>query len=234
MVELSVISKLLHQLLGSYNRVSLPGLGAFKVEYTPAAFISGGKGMTPPFKHVDFSSAEIWNDNLLEDALAKELDCSLEDAKQQLAAFVEQIEQALAKKQRITFSGVGVLRLTDDEEYRFESEKNEHLNAASYGLIEIDMTPPPSIEEEPQQIEQITPPPVFIEPIVVAPVIVETPKAPEIEEPRPPRSYKWLRILVIIVVLAICGYIFRKPIQAIVERAYYGKYYNTFVKEYKY
>ena len=232
MVELSNISKLLQQLLSSNNRVSLPGLGAFKVAYTPASFINGGTGMTPPSKHIDFSSAEMWNDHLLENALAKKQGCSLEEAKQQLAEFVEQIERSLAKKQPVVFAGLGVLRLTDDEEYRFKAEKNEQLNSESYGLIEIEMMPQFKVEEKPQQpnlppIEIFIPPLPEKNPVVIAPL-----KEHDIEESRPP-SYKWLWIsLIIMVVLAVDLY-FHGPIRTIIEKIYYGEYYDIFINDYK-
>jgi len=228
MVELSVVSKLLQQLLSNYNRVSLPGLGAFKMEYTPAAFINGGKGMTPPSKQIYFSSAEIWNDGFLENAFAKEQGCSLEEAKQQLAEFGEQTLQSLTNGQRIAFPNLGILRQTDDKEYHFEAEKNQQLTPDAFGLLEIEM---------PQPITTTEPLPVYtpITPLVITPS-VQTPKERTyVEEPSytKERSYWWLWTLAVVVVVAVCGYIFRKPIQTVVEKMYYDEYYDTFLKEYK-
>jgi len=240
MVELSVISKLLQQLLCSNKRVSLPGLGAFKVEYTPAAFINGGQAMSPPSNHIDFSSAEIWNDNLLEDALSKEQGCSFEEAKQQLVEFVGQIEETLNRKQPVVFPGLGKLSLTNDEEYRFEGWKNEQINTESFGLTTIEMVAPqPSTETAPQQV---IPPQVVVEPDPIVPPIIVEPLLPPIvidnrpivvENPKEPRSHKWRWILITIAVLAVCLFIFRKPVRTIFEKMYYGEGYETFLEYYK-
>ncbi|MDR0295614.1 MAG: hypothetical protein LBH91_05425 [Prevotellaceae bacterium] len=218
MVELSVISKLLQQLLSSYNRVSLPGLGAFKVEYTPATFINGGTGMTPPSKRIYFSSEEIWNDNLLEEALAKEQGCSLEEAKQQLAEFGEQTIQTLTNRQHIAFPGLGTLRITDEQEYHFEVETPD-----TFGLLILNETTLRPTITDPQPVDK---PPIL--PVAVSPV--QPPKERTYtKEP----SYWWLWLIAIIVVLAVCCYVFCEPIQTMIEKAYYGELYETFLKEYK-
>jgi len=255
MVELSVVSNLLQQLLSIHNRVSLPGLGAFKVDHTPATFVDGGKKMIPPSKYIYFSSAEIWNDNLLENALSQEEGCSIEEAKEQMATFGMQIKQALAKGQRIAFAGLGVLRLTDDQEYRFDADSNQQLTPGSYGLLEIEMVPRPTIAETPPvqaapPVETTptveTPPPVeTIPPVEIASPEevtppVQAPPAPPIiinrtivrEEPKK-RSYTLVWILAAVVVIAACGYIFRKPIRDIIEKTYYGEYYDIFLRDYK-
>ena len=256
MVELSVVSNLLQQLLSIHNRVSLPGLGAFKVQYTPATFVDGGKKMSPPSKHIYFSSAEIWNDNLLENALSQEEGCGIEEAKELLAAFGRQMKQSLSNGQRIAFPCLGVLRLTDDQEYHFDAESIQQLNPESFGLLEIDMAPrptvvnPPTVEvtptiEVPPIVEVI--PTVEVAPAVeVIPTVEITPppviinRFPELEpEPDtdsdfdPTRSYWWAWVLVIIAALVVCIYIFREPLRTVAEKAYYGQYYDDFLRDYK-
>lgn len=222
MEELSLISKLLQQLLSTYNRVSLPGVGAFKAEYMPATFINDGKGMRPPSKQIYFSSAEIWNDNLLEDALSKEKGCNFEDAKQQLADFGEQALQTLTAGQRIVFPGLGALRMTEDQEYCFEAENNQQLNSDTFGLLDIEMTPIQPIVVEPP-IVQFQPPP---SPVTIKHKPFQAPKKPLITK-------KQIQILAIVIAVVILGFLCRKPIRTIIERIYYGEYYSVLLEERK-
>jgi nucleoid DNA-binding protein len=217
MVELSAVSNLLQQLLTNYSRVSLPGLGAFKVEYLPAVFINEGMGMSPPSKRIYFSSAEIWNDNLLEYALSKEIGCDLEEAKQQLADFGAQLMQSLTAGRQVDFPGLGVLRMTNDSEYHFEAENSQKLNPDAFGLLEIEMTP----------LQVMQPPP----PLSTPPVTISGPAPVKAQKKC---SYCWcIWALAIVLVLAVCGYVFRRPISDMIEKAYYTPTEYEYVQEHK-
>ncbi len=202
MVELSVISNLLQQLLINHNRVSLPGVGAFKVEHSPATFTNEGMRMLPPSKHIYFSAAETWNDNLLEHAFAKENNCSFEEAQQQLLFFGQQTVVELEHGKRIKFPGFGALHMTMTKDFFFEAENPQQLNPDTFGLLEIEMQP--------------------LQPVTTSAPITIPPRPASTSKPtKKASSYWWIWVSGIIIVLAVCSYIFRDSIITMAEKAYY-------------
>ncbi|MDR0385841.1 MAG: hypothetical protein LBH60_07165, partial [Prevotellaceae bacterium] len=77
---------LLKDLIMEYSRVSLPCLGSFMSEYSPA-IISDGK-IHPPSKKVVFHQNEIWNDEKLENRIAETNSVSIGVAKEELAFWI--------------------------------------------------------------------------------------------------------------------------------------------------
>jgi cell division septation protein DedD len=212
MIEESIISVLLRQLLRTHNRVSLPGLGAFMVDLTSAGFIKGGRAMLPPSKCITFSAAETWNDGLLEQALAKDQGYTPEGAQMQVAAFSQKLTAQLTAGRRIEFPELGVLRMTADGEWRFTPLETTDVDADAFGLLELEMTP-------------LNPaPPAPLNPITRPPVPPYTP--PRLPEPVTEPSAKnrcsvacW--VLLILLLLVVSGYLFRRPILNYLEKSYY-------------
>jgi nucleoid DNA-binding protein/cell division septation protein DedD len=216
MIEVSIISTLLRQLLHSHNRVSLPGLGAFVVNLTSASLIKGGKAVLPPSKCITFSPAETWNDGLLEQALAKDQGYTQEGAQKQIAAFSQRLTEQLTAGRRIEFPELGVLRRTADEEWRFTPFEAVDVDADSFGLLELEVTP---LNPEPAAAPHpVTPPPVApYTPHYIPP----RPSAPVIEPPTKTRCSTVCWVLIILLLTVVGGYLFRYPIVAFFEKFYY-------------
>ena len=215
MIELSVISSLLRSLLRTHNRVSLPGLGAFLVDHAPANLIRGGKVILPPSKHISFSVTETWNDGLLEQALAKNEGFTPEGAQKQMAAFSQKLTEQLAAGRRIEFPELGIMRVTADGEWRFTPLETVGVDADSFGLLELEMTP---VNPEPVASFNpiVTPPPVlpYMPPKPPAP-------APAVAPPKRARCSVACRILIVLLLLVVGGYVFRRPIVDLIEKSYY-------------
>jgi nucleoid DNA-binding protein len=214
MVEVSVISALLRQLLRTHNRVSLPGLGAFMVDLTSAGFIKGGKAMLPPSRNITFSAAETWNDGLLEQALAKDQEYTSEGAQKQIAAFSQKLIEQLTAGRRVEFPELGIMRMTADKEWRFTPIEPVAVDADSFGLLELEMTPLNPDPPAPSPIPPVTRPPVL-------PYTPPRPPAPAVEPPRRARCSVACWILLILLLLVAGGYIFRRPVINFFENSYY-------------
>jgi nucleoid DNA-binding protein len=220
MIELSVISTLLCRLLRTHNRVSLPGLGAFLVNFTPANLIRGGKVILPPSRNITFSAAETWNDGLLEQALAADQGYTTEGAQKQIAAFSQKLTEQLAAGRRIEFPELGIMRMTADREWRFTPLETVGVDADSFGLLELEMTP--ASPEPPVTFNPVTslPPPPPAAPYV-PPYLPPKPPAPVAEPPKRARCSVACWLLVILILLVTGGYVFRRPIVNFMEKSYY-------------
>jgi nucleoid DNA-binding protein len=212
MMDLSVISVLLRQLLRTHNRVSLPGLGAFMVDLTPATIIKGGRAMCPPSKRIVFSTAEVWNDGLLEQALAKDQGYTQEGAQKQMAAFSQKLIEQLAAGRRVEFPELGMLRMTADKEWRFTPFEPVDMDADSFGLLELEMTPLTPRPSEPSS--PVTKPPVL-------PYMPPNPLPPIAEPPTRRRCSVVCWVLLVLLLLVVGGFVFRRPIVDYIERTYY-------------
>ncbi len=199
MEELSIISSLLQQLLSNHNRVSLPGLGAFVVNHTPATFIKGGKGMLPPGKQIAFLSTETWNDGFLEQAFGKQQGVTHEEAVRKLALFAGRMNGLLEAGKRIEFPGFGTMRMTDDHELRFTAENTQQFSPDSFGLLEIEMSP------------------VTEQPLNKVPAGTVTPVLP----PKKHRCSVVCWIVLLLFLLSAGVYIFREPMLKWIENMSY-------------
>ncbi|MDR3180582.1 MAG: hypothetical protein LBT61_01465, partial [Prevotellaceae bacterium] len=212
MIELSIVSSLLRQLLRTHNRVSLPGLGAFVVNSASAGFIKGGRAMLPPSKCITFSAAETWNDGLLEQALAKDQGYTPEGAQKQIAAFSQKLTEQLSAGRRVEFPELGILRMTADGEWRFTPSETVGVDSDSFGLLELEMTPVNL--EPPMPLNPVTRPPVL-------PYTPPRPPAPVVESPARNRCNTVCWVLLILLLLVVGGYIFRRPVIDFFEKSYY-------------
>jgi nucleoid DNA-binding protein len=214
MLEVSIISTLLRQLLRTHNRVSLPGLGAFMVDLTSAGFIKGGKAMLPPSRRITFSSSETWNDGLLEQALAKDQGYTPEGAQTQVTAFSQKLHEQLTAGRRIEFPELGVLRMTADGEWRFMPLETADVDNDAFGLLELEMTP--LNPEPPAPLHPVTRPPA-----APSPYTPSRPPAPAAEPPVENRCNVACWILIVLVLVVVSGYLFRRPILNFIEKSYY-------------
>jgi nucleoid DNA-binding protein len=217
MIELSTVSFLLRQLLRTHNRVSLPGLGAFMVDLAPATLIKGGNAMCPPSKRIIFSSAEIWNDGLLEQALAKDQGYTPEGAQKQIAAFSQKLMEQLTAGRRVEFPELGMLRMTADKEWRFVPFETVATDADSFGLLELEMTP--LTPEPPKPFNPVTRPPVM--PYVPPKPVLSKPVPPVAQPPARTRCSAVCWVLIALLLLVAGGFIFRRPIVDYIEQSYY-------------
>ncbi|MDR2383820.1 MAG: hypothetical protein LBD76_08080 [Prevotellaceae bacterium] len=127
---------LLKELIMEYNRVSLPCLGSFLSEYSPAV-ISGGT-ISPPSKTVIFHQNEIWNDEKLENRIAQVNNVSIGVAKEELAFWIDNICVLLATGEEVLLPGLGRLYVSKQAKLMFEQE-SENLLLESFGLEPVDI-----------------------------------------------------------------------------------------------
>jgi hypothetical protein len=127
---------LLKDLIMEYNRVSLPCLGSFLSEYSPA-MIADGK-IYPPSKSVVFHQNEIWNDEKLENRIAQVNKVSIGVAKEELAFWIDNICVLLATGEEVLLPELGRLYVSKQAKLMFEQE-SENLLIESFGLEPVNI-----------------------------------------------------------------------------------------------
>ncbi|MDR0725121.1 MAG: hypothetical protein LBF59_03820 [Prevotellaceae bacterium] len=130
------IAVLLKELIMEYNRVSLPCLGSFLSEYSPAVISEGT--IYPPSKAVVFHQNEIWNDEKLENHIALINNISIGVAKEELAFWIDNICVLLATGEEVLLPGLGRLYVSKQAQLMFEQE-SDNLLLESFGLEPVDI-----------------------------------------------------------------------------------------------
>jgi hypothetical protein len=135
-MDSNAIVILLKELIMEYNRVSLPCLGSFLSEYSPAV-ISNGM-IYPPSKSVVFHQNEIWNDEKLENSIAQTNNISLGMAKEELALWIDNICVLLATGEDVVLPGLGRLYVSKQAKLMFDKE-SENFLMESFGLEPVNI-----------------------------------------------------------------------------------------------
>jgi hypothetical protein len=128
-----------------YNRVSLPCLGSFLSEYSPA-FVSDGV-IYPPSKVVVFHQNEIWNDEKLEHRIANVNNVSIGVAKEKLTFWIDNICVLLATGESVSLQGLGRLYVSKHAKLIFEQE-SDNLLMESFGLEPVNIQTDGLTEDE--------------------------------------------------------------------------------------
>jgi hypothetical protein len=127
---------LLKELIMEYHRVSLPCLGSFLSEYSPA--VISGNTIYPPSKLVVFHQNEIWNDEKLENRIVQVNNVSIGVAKEELAFWIDNICVLLATGEEILLPGLGRMFVSKQAKLTFKQE-SDNLLIESFGLEPVDI-----------------------------------------------------------------------------------------------
>lgn len=160
------IEQAIGDLLLRHNCVIVPAFGGFVAEQLSAK-IDYDKGiMLPPRKSLLFNKQLVSNDGLLISELAKRGAFSFDEANRELSGVVSEWNYRLKKGERIELDRVGILFLDAENNLRFEQDRFFNLLLASFGLDQIHFITQ-------KEVEGIRAEAISVEPIVLAPILVE-------------------------------------------------------------
>jgi len=125
-------------LLTQNECVVVPGLGEFVVSPADRKKASRWVWLSPPEKILRFNSEIKQNDGLLADSLAKERDCSVEEANLLIDQYVTQVFESFDNGLEVQIPFIGIL-CRNENEISFTPAKNLSCNALNYGLTGFSM-----------------------------------------------------------------------------------------------
>ncbi len=135
------INKYISGLLFIHDCVILPGFGGFVTNYHNAEHNELSNTFFPPKKDVLFNKNLTYNDGLLINYLAKNLNISYKEAEQKIKDEVQKAWIKLDKNQEVKFDGVGVFRFNADRVMVFTPEDSENFLTDAYGLSSFRFPP---------------------------------------------------------------------------------------------
>jgi len=137
-MDISLLSRMVKELVLKNDRVSLPGLGIFACEYVPASFSDKGFVINPPYRRVFFRSRKE-DDGILVSFYAKEngLDESL--ARKSLEACMAGLKSELETKRVVEFPGFGKLRSTKENTLFFVASPDLDIYPDGFGLSPVSL-----------------------------------------------------------------------------------------------
>jgi len=233
-MDLITLSKLLRELLLTHDRVSLPGMGSFIAELAPSVFSDRALVIHPPFRRVLFRTSEVWNDELLENSYAAEINSDFKTAKEKIQLFIKEFVNELNIKKSIKIPDFGTMRATDQRDYFFVADKDLFIYPEAYGLEPINV----KLLNKPGRIELLSyretnrlyQPQVDKEPTVKVPRI----KAKKIKEPlskSAKRTILILSILSIVVAIIVLMVVFKDELQPFWEWLLYNSEDRQLLKQ---
>jgi len=128
--------------------VTLPGFGSFEIRKSVSRI--EGKKIIPPGIQIVFNPDKSLDDGLLTKNIAAAEDISIEDSRQKVLEYIDEILFALNKGEEYTFYGFGKLFRDTENVFRFEKDPDFKLGFESYGLesFELDSVDELTAEEE--------------------------------------------------------------------------------------
>ena len=142
------IAAILYDLLREHGRISVPCLGSFVAEYHSATVSKNRRQLYPPFKEITFSPQEIWNDERLERELASRVGCTIAEAREKVAFWVDELCFKLGVERKVRLDNLGYLVISKDNQVSFALDEGINLLKEAYGLTSVEVKNVPIVEPD--------------------------------------------------------------------------------------
>jgi len=129
---MDILSYLL-ELLQQSKQVGITGLGTFYKKKFPGRYDKEKQSFLPPGYTLQFSSA-VKEEDALVNFISSKRNISVEDSRQSIAQFVDEINKKLEVEHEAVLENTGRLFFTEHEGLSFEPSKNIHYGSEFYGL----------------------------------------------------------------------------------------------------
>lgn len=135
-------------LLTKHDCVIVPGLGAFVASFCPAVRCEHTGVLNAPHKSIGFNAGITHNDGLLVNAFAKTKGIAYNEAKRQIAFFVDALKVRLQDGETVRLDWVGTLSLSDENKLQFAASVQSAANNAYYGFSNFFLPSLSELEED--------------------------------------------------------------------------------------
>lgn len=134
------VGELIAGLLCENDTVGVPGLGAFTKKTLAASLDQIQDKVLPETSLIEFNANLAMDDGLLIAYIKDRFELSYVEAKRTVSEYVEQVNQALDRKEIVIFPQVG--RLYNDFERKLQFiPDNTNFNLATFGLPAVEISP---------------------------------------------------------------------------------------------
>ncbi len=243
-MDISLFSKCVKDLIVENDRVDVPYLGIFTAELQPATYSDHQTTIHPPYRKMSFHKEDVSLEQgrLLLEKVMKESDVSLEQAGVELGWCLSRLSSELEGHKSCKLPGLGVMRANARNEFFFVPD--DHLDIWPDGVgfepisikvsekeAEREIVPEPLVVWEPEEAPVPAP-----EPVTAPAPEPEQESAstmpswarfePEVQEKRwqlRPVRLVLLILAVLIVLFIIAAYLFTDEMSPILDRLLYTK-----------
>lgn len=146
-MDISLLSRMIKELVMEHDNVTLPGLGMFVAELFPASFSDKGFVINPPYRRLYFRGRK-GEDNLLVSFYARENDVDLPAAQKLIDSMVSDIKKELDSKRVVEFPGLGKLRSTKERTLFFVADTELDIYPEGFGLRPLSLKSSEEVEQE--------------------------------------------------------------------------------------
>ena len=137
-MDISLLSKMIGELLLDHEEVGLPGLGAFMAEMVPASFSDKGYTINPPYRRVTFLPSRSEDDSLVE-LYSSSNGIDYDQSKAIIQHFLEETKKELMEKKMVVFPGLGRLRSTRQNNFFFITDEDLDIFPDGFGLPAVSL-----------------------------------------------------------------------------------------------
>lgn len=134
------LAKYIEQLLIQHECVTIPSIGGFILEHSPAEWDATKNVAYAPGVAIRFNGALLHHDGLLIEHYALSLGISLRRAKLELEEDVRLLRQEILRTQSYRLEGIGTLALGASGQMLFSPAPSSYISQAYYGLSSV-LTP---------------------------------------------------------------------------------------------
>lgn len=132
-MDVTLLSTMISELITDHDMVGLPGLGTFVAEVVPATFSDKGYTINPPYRRLSFHQSRS-EDTLLIDFYAASNGISKEAAALYLKQFLAEMKTVLKERKTIALPGLGRLRATVENNFFFVPDPDLDIYPDGFGL----------------------------------------------------------------------------------------------------
>ncbi|MCK4920296.1 MAG: SPOR domain-containing protein [Bacteroidales bacterium] len=127
----------LREVLLFSEKVILPGFGSLKIEKESA--ILSGKKLSPPQSKLIFDASETMDDELLSTQVSKAEEISIEEAKQKILEFIDEIRFSLDKGERYIIPELCAILRDENNNITIEKDPELILDYENFGLDSFEL-----------------------------------------------------------------------------------------------
>lgn len=145
------MSRMVRELIAGHDMVGLPGVGTFVAELMPASFSDKGYTINPPYRRLTFRQEQL-EDSLLADLYARTNGIDREISYEYLSRFLSELSDVLRERKSVTFTGLGRLRATRENNFFFVPDSDLDIFPEGAGLSAVSLRTHAEAEYAPIEI----------------------------------------------------------------------------------